>query len=447
MKILTSTFPTTPIHQLLLLQHLLRHPERGDQIKHIRFPPKATWNRTLPRLDTRNLEALATRGTKTSRLTYANSYKQLDKGGFQVLLLILFSYCPNLESFALYDDLDKQEDCFWRLKNFLRDEKNVLTGEDDYQEDLPSAGFPLKKISSVEYYRSPRDATNSRLIEALFSLPRLRFLNLGIGKPSREFAPCCPSLARLVLKDAHLEEGYIGYFLDSAPNLKDLRLELVRVPGFADVFFWPSSGSGLIDCSAPKKSLANTSTENYLLPNNPFRRTRRPSLEGSQLFQTPRRKLLESLVITTKFGTFDEDIDLSLEDTALSYWGIKGSLESLKEFEVLKTLEVSLPVLLGWRVRHLSSLADCLPDSLVELTFRADMSYWKLYEWDVEAVRDLVEEFAGGGNRGNIKFLKYMLLEEHAGIDLYEGLLKDMHQTLAKVGIEFEVVEVSNPQD
>lgn len=186
----------------------------------------------------------------------------------------------------------------------------MLTGEDDDEDDLPSTGFPLNKISSMKYYRSPRRRIRSGLIETLFSLPQLRCLSLRIGRRSWSqiaLSPHCPSLRQLVLKDVYLEEGFIGQFLDSAPNLRDLRLELVRSSeiecSFSQLNLSP--GGGIIHCHALEASIANTNMENYLLPLNSFTRQKTTSLEGFQLFQTPRRKLLENLAITTNFVTYN----------------------------------------------------------------------------------------------------------------------------------------------
>lgn len=75
----------------------------------------------------------------------------------------------------------------------------------------------------------------------------------------------------------------------------------------------------------------------------------------------PRRNFLENLAIMTRFMS-ERAIEVSngsgFEDGLHPYidgpvnWGIKGSLGSLKELKVLRTLEVALPVLLGWHVHR-----------------------------------------------------------------------------------------------
>ena len=63
-------------------------------------------------------------------------------------------------------------------------------------------------------------------------------------------------------------------------------------------------------------------------------------------------------------------------------WGIRGSLGSLRDFDRLTRLSVSLPVLLGWHIQGSAKLADVLPAGIRSLTITNEMSYWWRYEWN-----------------------------------------------------------------
>jgi len=121
-------------------------------------------------------------------------------------------------------------------------------------------------------------------------------------------------------------------------------------------------------------------------------------------------------------------------------WGIKGSIGSLKNLTALKSLEIPLPLLLDWYVNQAKPLAELLSDSLVELRFRADLSHWGLFKWDVLAVLDLIDCYATCGKRGSLRIIQYMLLEE--GITDNEAVLERMRETCSGVGIRFETMRI-----
>ncbi|KAL1852538.1 hypothetical protein Daus18300_012136 [Diaporthe australafricana] len=85
-----------------------------------------------------------------------------------------------------------------------------------------------------------------------------------------------------------------------------------------------------------------------------------------------------------------EDLSLALNlwsSTAIDCgekgpWGIRGSMGSLKDFDRLTRLSVSLPVLLGWHVEGSGKLADVLPEGMRSLTITNEMFSWWHYEWD-----------------------------------------------------------------
>jgi hypothetical protein len=180
-------------------------------------------------------------------------------------------------------------------------------------------------------------------------------------------------------------------------------------------------------------------------------------LEGSSsVAHAPRIILLQHLAISVKFfSTAPLDIsDGPLREIGPSLdgngdrtlnWGIKDSIGSLRDYSALKTLEIPLPVLLGWYFNRARPLAELLPSSLEELCFRADMSHWDLFKWDVSAVKDLIETYAISGNRGRLRVIKYTLLvKDH---EKHGDLLNSMRRVCSGAGIRFEVLRLDKPEE
>jgi hypothetical protein len=176
-------------------------------------------------------------------------------------------------------------------------------------------------------------------------------------------------------------------------------------------------------------------------------------LDVSSVAHPTRHKLLQHLAISIKFSSYIQldlpkggewNHDLSNEDQTAD-WGIIDSIGSFRDYIALKTLEISLPVLLGWYVNRARPLAEVLPSSLEELCFRADLSHWPLFKWGVQAVKDLIEAYAMSGNRGRLRVLKYTLLAED--IDDNEDVLSDLRGICTGIGTCFEVLRLDSPDE
>lgn len=175
----------------------------------------------------------------------------------------------------------------------------------------------------------------------LFSLPSIQRIEAHRvddgGKPVPGVTTC-HTLKELRLVRCQFTEESLGLVLGAAPNLTTLQCDLVLDAEYT---------SGWFDLGKI-----------------------RASLDG----------LNDSL----------EDLSLSLNlwsSTAIDCgnegpWGIRGSLGSLRRFDRLTRLSVSLPVLLGWRVQGSNRLADVLPAGLRCLKITNEMSFWWHYEWD-----------------------------------------------------------------
>lgn len=119
-------------------------------------------------------------------------------------------------------------------------------------------------------------------------------------------------------------------------------------------------------------------------------------------------------------------------------WGVRGSIGSLKDFTVLKTLGIFLSILLGWFNQGSRSLVGILPSSLTQLYFRADILDLVLFQSHDAAVKEPVECFVGSESRGNLQVIRYELLGEHFLRD--SSLLKEVGDVNCEAGISFRVI-------
>lgn len=189
----------------------------------------------------------------------------------------------------------------------------------------------------MEYYVYP-----SSLVP-LFSLPSIRRIEAHRVYDSGEPVPAtpgvtCQTLRELRLIRCQLTEESLGRVLAAAPKLTTLHCDLVldaeHVSGWFDL--------GKI----------------------------RASLDGL-------RSSLEDLSLALNLWS-----STAIDCGEKGLWGIRGSLGSLRDFEHLTRLSVSLPVLLGWHVKCSVKLADVLPASIRSLTITNEMFFWWHYEWD-----------------------------------------------------------------
>lgn len=177
----------------------------------------------------------------------------------------------------------------------------------------------------------------------LFGLPSVRQIEAHRvddgGKPVAA-APgvTCETLRELRLVRCQLTEGSLGLVLGAAPGLSTLHCDLVLDAEHV---------SGWFDLGTVRASLDD--------------------LKGS----------LEDLSLALNLWS-----STAIDCGEKGPWGIRGSLGSLKGFDRLTRLSVSLPVLLGWHVEGSGRLADVLPAGIRSLTITNEMFSWWHYEWD-----------------------------------------------------------------
>lgn len=177
----------------------------------------------------------------------------------------------------------------------------------------------------------------------LFGLPSVRRIEAHRiddgGRPvARGAIATCQTLRDLLLIRCQLKEESLGRVLAAAPNLVTFHCDLVLDAEHA---------GGWFDLGRVRASL--------------------DGLKGS----------LEDLSIALNLWS-STAIDCGEEGP----WGIRGSLGSLRGFDRLARLSVSLPVLLGWHVEGSGKLADVLPAGIRSLIITNEMFFWWPYEWD-----------------------------------------------------------------
>lgn len=148
----------------------------------------------------------------------------------------------------------------------------------------------------------------------------------------------CQALRELLLVRCQLTEESLGLVLGAAPSLRTLRCDLVLDAEHV---------SGWFDLGKVRASL--------------------DGLQGS----------LEDLSLSLNLWS-----STAIDCGEKGPWGIHGSLGSLRDFDRLTRLSVSLPVLLGWHVQGSGKLADVLPAGIRSLTITNEMFFWWHYEWD-----------------------------------------------------------------
>lgn len=177
----------------------------------------------------------------------------------------------------------------------------------------------------------------------LFSLPSIQRIEAHRVDDSGEPVPVnsgvtCQTLRELRLVRCQLTEKSLSRVLAAAPNLTTLHCDLVldaeHVSGWFDLGKIRASLDGL-----------RSSLEDFSLALNLWSST-------------------------------------AIDCGEKGPWGIRGSLGSLRDFDHLTKLSVSLPVLLGWHVESSAKLADALPAGIRSLTITNEMFFWWHYEWD-----------------------------------------------------------------
>lgn len=177
----------------------------------------------------------------------------------------------------------------------------------------------------------------------LFGLPSVRRIEAHRVDDGGEPVPAapgviCPTLRELRLVRCQLTEESLGLVLRAAPNLAILHCDLVLDAEHV---------GGWFDLGRVRASL--------------------DGLKGS----------LEDLSLTLNLWS-----STAIDCGEKGPWGIRGSLGSLKDFDRLTRLSISLPVLLGWHVESSGKLADVFPAGIRSVTITNEMFFWWHYEWD-----------------------------------------------------------------
>ncbi|KAF3803993.1 hypothetical protein GCG54_00008497 [Colletotrichum gloeosporioides] len=176
-----------------------------------------------------------------------------------------------------------------------------------------------------------------------FSLPSIKTLELHRvddgGKPIKPISLLtAPTLKRLVLKRCQLTEDNIATIIRNSPTLEVLRVDIA------------------IDADCAKEWL---------------------NMENLQTALAPLKESLKELSLSLTLWS-----STAIDCGGPGPWGIRGSIGSLEDFTSLVHLNISLPVLLGWKTQGTADIIDVLPESLEVLTITNEMSFWWKYQWD-----------------------------------------------------------------
>ena len=120
---------------------------------------------------------------------------------------------------------------------------------------------------------------------------------------------------------------------------------------------------------------------------------------------------LESLIISVQFYSWG---DLWYEDPMPNF-GIRGTLNSLRDFENLVELEIPIVLLMGMDPGGKLPLNERLPPNVRSLCLRDDMSSFEAYRWSSEAVLEVLHTFVRDRLRRypELKVLGLILNDSH----------------------------------
>jgi hypothetical protein len=437
--------PHHPSPLQLLLKTLLHRPELGKLIK--RLCLRGHGLRPMSDLSLADSEALAERGRTINSHTEKPWHKVLRRNEYddgrgylqtQAFTALLLSYCEKLESLSV-------DHHFYDGTPTMSGHGARRTENFDMALAIPQLGVvslamvllsKLDALKAIEVYNY-NDGGESYIILPqliyLFTLPQVQSLTLSVRSGEAvvtgpQFPPqtAASSVTALHLRDSELRPRAIRTFLDQTPKLRSLRLGLRR---FAYAF--EADNSNFLKCAKLAAHISGTRND-----------------DDTQIYQPRRSQLLEHLAISIQFwghnissggGAFECGRNGDTDRKARL--GITGSFGSFRHFTALKTLEVPLPMLLGWHVYRARPLLELLPDSLTELCFGADMSDWGLFKWDVEAVTTLVETFLLTRFGKGLKVLKYMLYED--SIRSNWDRLEELRESCQNSGVLFQVIRAN----
>ena len=137
---------------------------------------------------------------------------------------------------------------------------------------------------------------------------------------------------------------------------------------------------------------------------------------------------LENLIISVQSYSWS---DLWYEDP-MPKTGIRGTLNSLRDFENLVELEIPIVLLMGMDPGGKQPLNRRLPPNVRSLCLRDDISPFKAYRWSSEAVLEVLHTFVRDRLRHypELKALGLILNDNHEdGGKFWLAIFQDMCQS------------------
>jgi hypothetical protein len=411
-----------------LLRTLLHRPELGAHIRYFRIP------KGNPDLSSEQkaliAKVLATMMDEFGIWKPEKWSTALMWHPFEIIHMLILSFCSGLKALAFDDDV---QESLLRVREYI---------SENFGQALMLANRALSNFESVGTVEcglngDPVDSP-SPMLSRIFTLPRTKVLIMSLLEwhispqlPYEPFTlPEASTLVTLDIRKSMLTESGCSSILNACPNITELRIELSRD-------------------TRPQKY--RCPVRNYLDCASLGGYITAASSDSSSLLRIhqKRAKSLRKLSISVSFLSGDKmhvsEVGGGLQDDAnlSAPFGISGSIGSLRCLAALKTLEIPLPLLLGWYPEESRLLSDILPNSLSELCFAGDLSHWELYNWDVRAVKAIVEDYvATHGVR--IKVIVYRLLQKD--IQGEAILLEELGEVCRLAGVRLDVTELEEPK-
>ncbi len=425
----------------LLLRSLLHRPSLGIHVKRLTLPTRESWGDF--KFAPIDLQAAARRGsevTPTKNEQWIGALKEECTAPLyrQAVLVLLLSYFDNLQSLTLLaDPCHVSEEMGTSILRKIGKASLFALALSKLQE-LKEVAYLADFIPNIE--RGPI-SYRSALIQTIYSLPRIELLTLTVGYSSNggtgDYQPRLPNISHFSLS------GNTSYATTTEASLIDLVTPTVKT-------------LRLVECQVEEKAIGSllnwspkiTSLELGLLGNCvepvPFSFLDCTEL-GAQIGHQSRKRHLEHLTISVDF--YDEGAGFpelggpfGVPGLNPYRWGLKGSIgDSFKDFTALKTLEIDLPVLLGWYPDRAKSLAEVLPSSLEELRIQTNFDDWDSCLWRLPVIINLIKGYLGGGVTGNLRNIIYFS-DSYSNL-LYKEILDDCKKLCMESRIRFHSLE------
>ncbi|MCJ1252481.1 hypothetical protein MMC24_000287 [Lignoscripta atroalba] len=354
----------------LLLRSLLENPELASYIEHIDFQgskPRSIWlqhnHPDLPDTDMRLLESLVDIAQFPSALEWRH---MLEYGQLDAFLALLLSQTFNLKSLELGFEFQYESKYIGIMLKHALFPSGATFNISNFKR-LKRVAFCTKEIvggrhnlSAPEYpYPLPRCPPDFDQITPFFYLPSIRSITLWIQNPSRltwpSERPWAMALTTLIV---HHSEAYVEtleQLLSGTPNLKVLEY---RYHGCTQGYFHNEIPT-FLECEKLSQALDH--------------------VKGT----------IQRIIISIDFyATVGDELEWGGR-----HWGIKGTLNSMMQFEKLESLTVPMVMLLGWSPSSMVKLADCLPQSMRELYITDDLVFFDRWQWTEQDYLDRFHEY------------------------------------------------------